>query len=62
MHSPFNRIIQALVHIQANLDQDLALDTLADRVHLSKFHFHQLFRQATGETPKAYVERLRLEW
>lgn len=56
------RIIPALVHIQAHLDQDLSLDHLADQVGLSKFHFHQLFRTATGETPKSYVERLRLEW
>lgn len=60
--TPFNRIVPALVHIQAHLDQDLSLDRLADQVRLSKFHFHQLFRQATGETPKSYVERLRLEW
>ena len=52
----------ALVHIQARLYQDLSLDLLAERVQLSKYHFHQLFRQATGETPKSYVERLRLEW
>ena len=50
------------MHIQANLDRDLSLERLADRVGLSKFHFHQLFRQTTGETPKSYVERLRLEW
>ena len=52
----------ALVHIQAHLDQDLSLELLADRVRLSKYHFHQVFRQATGETPRSYVERLRLEW
>jgi AraC family transcriptional regulator len=56
------RIIPALVHIQAHLDQDLSLDRLAGQVGLSKFHFHQVFRTATGETPKSYVERLRLEW
>jgi len=50
------------VHIQAHLDQDLSLEVLADRVQLSKFHFHQVFRRTTGETPKSYVERLRLEW
>ena len=59
---PLTRIIPALVHIQAHLDQDLSLDTLASHVGLSKFHFHELFKSATGETPKAYVERLRLEW
>ena len=55
------RIIPALVHIQAHLDQDLSLDLLADEVRLSKYHFHQLFRRVTGETPKSYVDRLRLE-
>jgi AraC family transcriptional regulator len=59
---PLTRIIPALVHIQAHLDQDLSLDALADHVGLSKYHFHELFKGATGETPKDYVERLRLEW
>src|SRR5688572_27212337 len=59
---PLTRIIPALVHIQAHLDQDLSLDALAGQVGLSKYHFHELFQSATGETPKAYVERLRLEW
>ena len=59
---PLTRIIPALVHIQAHLDQDLSLDALAGHVGLSKYHFHELFKSATGETPKAYVERLRLEW
>src|SRR6185312_3090317 len=59
---PLTRIIPALVHIQAHLDQDLSLDALAGHVGLSRYHFHQLFKQATGETPKSYVERLRLEW
>jgi AraC family transcriptional regulator len=59
---PLTRIIPALVHIQAHLDQDLSLDALASQVGLSTDHFHELFQDATGETPKAYVERLRLEW
>jgi AraC family transcriptional regulator len=59
---PLTRIIPALVHIQAHLDQDLSLDALADHAGVSKFHFHELFKTATGETPKSYVERLRLEW
>ena len=50
-----------LVHIQANLDQDLSLEALANRVQLSHFHFHRLFRSAVGETLKQYTQRLRLE-
>jgi len=50
-----------LVHIQANLDEDLSLDAVAKRVGLSPFHFHRLFRSAIGETLKQYTQRLRLE-
>src|SRR5687768_7101453 len=59
---PLTRIIPALVHIQAHLDEDLSLDALAAHVGLSKYHFHELFQSVTGETPKEYVDRLRLEW
>ena len=60
--TPIHRIIPALVHIQAHLDEDLSLEQLAAQIDLSKYHFHQLFREATGETPKSYVDRQRLEW
>ncbi len=55
------RLLPVLVHIQANLDQDLSLEVLAKRVQLSQFHFHRLFRSAVGETLKQYTQRLRLE-
>lgn len=50
-----------LVHIQANLDQDLTLATLGRRANLSPDHLQRVFRAAIGETPKAYVTRLRVE-
>ena len=50
-----------LVHIQANLDQDLALATLGRRANLSPDHLQRVFKAAIGETPKAYVTRLRVE-
>jgi AraC family transcriptional regulator len=55
------RLLPVLVHIQASLDQDLTLATLADRARLSPFHFHRLFRSVVGETLKQYTQRLRLE-
>src|SRR5262245_3171798 len=55
------KLLPVLVHIQANLDQDLSLDALAKRVRLSPFHFHRIFRSTIGETPKQYTQRLRLE-
>ena len=55
------KLLPVLVHIQANLDEDLSLDSVAKRAQLSPFHFHRLFRAAVGETLKQYVQRLRLE-
>jgi transcriptional regulator GlxA family with amidase domain len=55
------RLLPILVYIQANLDQDLALGTLATLANLSSYHFHRLFRATVGETLKQYVQRLRLE-
>lgn len=35
------------------------LEALAAAVGLSPFHFHRMFRQATGVSPKAYAEAVR---
>jgi AraC family transcriptional regulator of adaptative response/methylated-DNA-[protein]-cysteine methyltransferase len=35
------------------------LGELADAARLSPFHFHRLFKQATGVTPKAYADAAR---
>ena len=50
-----------LAHIQTHLDDDLSLVALAARAKLSPFHFQRTFRMEVGETPRAYVERTRLE-
>jgi len=40
---------------------ELDVPTLAARVHLSIRHFTRLFREQTGSSPAAYVERVRVE-
>ncbi len=55
------RLLPVLVRIQARLDDDLSLNALAEDAGLSPFHFHRLFKEFTGETPKHYCQRLRLE-
>ena len=54
-------IFPVLTHIQAHVDSDLRLETLARRFGLSPWHFHRLFQASTGETLKQYTLRLRLE-
>lgn len=46
--------------IEANLDTDLTLDSLAEESGYSRAHFLRMFRAATGYTPHQYVLGLRL--
>jgi len=50
-----------LLDIQGNLDARLSLARLATERGYSPYHFHRMFTEAVGETPRAHVERLRLE-
>jgi AraC family transcriptional regulator of adaptative response/methylated-DNA-[protein]-cysteine methyltransferase len=45
----------------ATAEEPPSLDALAEAAGLSSFHFHRVFKKATGVTPKAYVaaERAR---
>lgn len=52
---------QVLVHIQANLADDLRLRRLSRLAGYSEAHFHRLFVGRVGETPRQYTERLRVE-
>jgi len=46
------RVIEQAEHLPS-------LDQLAQQAGLSRFHFHRLFKQHTGVTPKAYADALR---
>jgi len=48
-------------HIEARLDGDLSVASLAAVVGLSPHHFLRRFRASTGTTPRQYVIRRRVE-
>ncbi|GAA0325698.1 AraC family transcriptional regulator [Bacillus carboniphilus] len=54
-------IIPILVFIQANLHEDLELDTVSKKAGLSSFYFHRMFKSVVGETLKQYITRIKLE-
>ena len=54
-------VMRALVHIEANLDQDLSTPALAGVAGLSMSRFHRVFAAEVRESPHAYVSRLRLD-
>jgi AraC family transcriptional regulator len=57
----FADVLCVLREIRHRLDGDVSLARLAQRAGWSAFHLHRAFRSATGETPKQYTQRLRLE-
>ncbi|MGH3656744.1 MAG: AraC family transcriptional regulator [Micromonosporaceae bacterium] len=50
-----------MAEIAGRLDDPPGFRELADRVFLSPYHFHRIFRAMTGESPAEIIRRLRLE-
>ncbi|MFV0260365.1 MAG: helix-turn-helix transcriptional regulator [Acidimicrobiales bacterium] len=48
-------------HIDRNFTAGVDLDEAAAIAHLSKFHFHRLFRATYGVTPASYLSQRRIE-
>jgi AraC family transcriptional regulator len=55
------RLADAALFVHAHLESPLSTERLAGVARLSVYAFHRAFRAAFGETPAAYVRRLRLE-
>ena len=47
--------------IDAHISEDLTIDTLANEVYLSPFHFARAFKAATGSAPHRYITDRRIE-
>jgi AraC-like DNA-binding protein/DNA gyrase inhibitor GyrI len=54
------RVELAVLEITRRFRDPLSLHDLAASVGLSPHHFHRLFLQAFGETPMAYLRRIRV--
>ena len=55
------RINRAIDHIVRHLDRPQRLEEVAGVAAFSPFHFHRIFKSATGETLQQFVNRVRLE-
>lgn len=54
-------LLHVLREVRQRLVQDLSLQRLSRRAGWSPFHFHRIFCDLVGETPKQYTLRLRLD-
>lgn len=53
-------IRKSIEYIELNLDSKIELKDLADRVFMSKYHFHRVFHSVVGEPVAEYIRKKRL--
>jgi AraC family transcriptional regulator of adaptative response/methylated-DNA-[protein]-cysteine methyltransferase len=52
----YNRIALAIDYIKENFKEQPNLDVIAEKVHLSPFHFQRLFTEWAGISPKKFLQ------
>ena len=57
----FNRIAEAIDYIKENFKEQPSLDTIAEKVHLSPFHFQRMFTGWAGVSPKKFLQYISVE-
>lgn len=57
----FNRIAEAIDYIKDNFKTQPALEEVAEKIHLSPFHFQRLFTEWAGVSPKKFLQYLTVE-
>jgi AraC family transcriptional regulator, regulatory protein of adaptative response / methylated-DNA-[protein]-cysteine methyltransferase len=54
----FDRIARAVAYIDDHWREQPRLPAIAEKLHLSPFHFERLFHSWAGITPKAYIQHI----
>jgi len=54
-------ILNAQRFMEGNYYNDLKIDELSERAHMSSRNFIRRFKKATGETPIQYLQKIRIE-
>ncbi|MDQ3395504.1 MAG: methylated-DNA--[protein]-cysteine S-methyltransferase [Bacteroidota bacterium] len=57
----YNRIAAAIHYIKTNFKEQPNLDEVAEKVHLSPFHFQRLFSEWAGTSPKKFLQYISIE-
>ncbi len=55
------RIGDAIAHIETNFTENITLDELAEKSHLSKRHFQRIFRDCMGRSPIEHLMHVRVQ-
>jgi AraC family transcriptional regulator of adaptative response/methylated-DNA-[protein]-cysteine methyltransferase len=57
----FSRIEEAIGYITSNFKTQPGLDEVAEKIHLSPFHFQRLFTDWAGVSPKKFLQYISIE-
>lgn len=61
-YDPFKLVIKDTKEIiENNYSQKMPLDELAFMVGMSRFHLDRIFKERTGDTPRMYLEKMRVK-
>jgi transcriptional regulator GlxA family with amidase domain len=60
-HTERNTINELIAWATDNPARDLSVEAMSERVHMSLRNFSRVFRGEVGQTPAAFVEKLRVE-
>ena len=58
----YQRIEQAIKYLEENFQRQPELDEVAEKVHLSPFHFQRLFTEWAGISPKRFLQHLTVDF
>ena len=58
----YNRIAEAIDYIKVNFKKQPSLNDIAEKVHLSPFHFQRLFTDWAGVSPKKFMQYISIEY
>ncbi|MEO8569006.1 MAG: methylated-DNA--[protein]-cysteine S-methyltransferase [Ginsengibacter sp.] len=57
----FSRIEEAISYINKNFKNQPGLEEIAEKIHLSPFHFQRLFTEWAGVSPKKFLQYISVE-
>lgn len=58
----YQRIEQAIQYLEKNFQSQPELDEVAEKVHLSPFHFQRIFTEWAGISPKRFLQFLTVDF
>ena len=58
----YNKIATAITYIKENFKNQPSLESIAEQVHLSPFHFQKMFSDWAGVSPKKFLQYLSIEY